>query len=111
MKLRVRSLVPRRFYPSQPPCLQKLLGMPFLLIIPRLSVYVAMLVWLITFGAMIVKIGHFCFVFGRQKLRAQREHIGQASVSADLRYLLSGARIAWKSSQREQTLRRNIRRR
>src|SRR5271166_4140418 len=48
-------------------------GMPFLLIIPRLAVYVAMLVWLITFGAMLLKIGHFCFVFGRQKLRPRRE--------------------------------------
>ena len=51
-------------------------GMPFLLIIPRLAVYIAMLGWLITFGAMLLKIGHFCFAFGRQKLRPRREHIG-----------------------------------
>jgi tellurite resistance protein TehA-like permease len=51
-------------------------GMQFLLIIPRIFVYIAMLVWLITFCAMILKIGNFCFAFGRQKLRPEREHIG-----------------------------------
>ena len=51
-------------------------GMQFLLVIPYLAVYVAMLAWLITFGAMILKIGNFCFAFGRQKLRPRRERIG-----------------------------------
>jgi len=51
-------------------------GMLFLLIIPRIFVYIAMLVWLITFSAMILKIGNFCFAFGRQKLRPRRKHIG-----------------------------------
>jgi tellurite resistance protein TehA-like permease len=51
-------------------------GMQFLLVIPYLAVYVAMLAWLITFGAMILKIGNFCFALGRQKLRPRREHMG-----------------------------------
>ena len=51
-------------------------GMQFLLIIPHIFVYIAMLVWLITFSAMILKIGRFCFAFGRQKLRPRPEHIG-----------------------------------
>jgi tellurite resistance protein TehA-like permease len=51
-------------------------GMQFLLVIPYLAVYVAMLAWLITFGAMILKIGNFCFALGRQKLRSRREHMG-----------------------------------
>jgi Acetyltransferase (GNAT) domain len=37
--------------------------------LPRLHYYRPMLVWLITFSAMILKIGHFCFAVGRQKLR------------------------------------------
>ena len=36
-------------------------GMLFLLIIPRIFVYIAMLVWLITFSAIILKIAIFCF--------------------------------------------------
>ena len=44
-------------------------GMPFLLIVPRVFVYIALLVWLTTFGAMLWKIGRLCFTFGRQKLR------------------------------------------
>lgn len=36
-------------------------GMKFLLIIPQVSVYIAMLAWLVTFGAMLFKLAHFCF--------------------------------------------------
>jgi tellurite resistance protein TehA-like permease len=42
-------------------------GMPFLLIIPRVGVYIAMLAWLITFGAMLIKLGNFCLPSGRPK--------------------------------------------
>jgi tellurite resistance protein TehA-like permease len=41
-------------------------GLPFLLIIPRLSVYVAMAAWFITFGAMLFKLGKFCLAHGRR---------------------------------------------
>jgi hypothetical protein len=51
-------------------------GMPFLLIIPRLAVYIAMLVWLITFGAMLLKLVNFCSAAGRQKLRPRRGRLG-----------------------------------
>jgi len=42
-------------------------GMPFLLIIPRIAVYIAMLAWLITFCAMLFKLGNFCLSSGRPK--------------------------------------------
>ena len=42
-------------------------GMPFLLIIPRIAVYIAMLAWLITFGAMLFKLGNFCLCSKRPK--------------------------------------------
>jgi tellurite resistance protein TehA-like permease len=43
-------------------------GMPFLLIIPRIVVYIAMLAWLITFSAMLFKLGNFCLAYGRRKI-------------------------------------------
>jgi tellurite resistance protein TehA-like permease len=50
-------------------------GMPFLLIIPRFAVYIAMLAWLITFCAMLLKLGNFCLSFGRPKTSfAKRAH-------------------------------------
>jgi tellurite resistance protein TehA-like permease len=42
-------------------------GMTFLLIIPRIAVYIAMLAWLITFGSMLFKLGNFCLSSGRPK--------------------------------------------
>ena len=42
-------------------------GMPFLLVIPRIGVYIAMLAWLITFCAMLLKLGNFCRAYGRRK--------------------------------------------
>jgi tellurite resistance protein TehA-like permease len=42
-------------------------GMPFLLIIPRIGVYIALAAWFITFGAMLFKLGSFCFAYGRRK--------------------------------------------
>jgi len=42
--------------------------MPFLLIIPRIAVYIAMLAWLITFSAMLLKLGKFCIAYGRRKI-------------------------------------------
>jgi tellurite resistance protein TehA-like permease len=47
-------------------------GMPFLLIIPRVAVYIAMLVWFITFGAMLVELGNFCSAYRRRRFRPQR---------------------------------------
>jgi tellurite resistance protein TehA-like permease len=52
-------------------------GMPFLLIIPRFAVYIAMLAWFITFSAMLFKFGNFCLTYGK-RLRSRREHISQA---------------------------------
>jgi len=50
-------------------------GMPFLLIIPRIAVYIAMLGWLITFSAMLFKLGNFCLAYGRRKTSlATRTH-------------------------------------
>jgi len=50
-------------------------GMPFLLIIPRIAVYIAMLAWFITFSAMLFKLGNFCLAYGRRKTsRATRAH-------------------------------------
>jgi tellurite resistance protein TehA-like permease len=40
-------------------------GIPFLLIIPRIFVYIAMLAWLITFGSMLLKLGKFSLAYGR----------------------------------------------
>jgi tellurite resistance protein TehA-like permease len=42
--------------------------MPFLLIIPRIAVYIAMLAWFITFSAMLLKLGKFCLAYGRRKI-------------------------------------------
>ena len=42
-------------------------GMPFLLIIPRIGVYIAMLAWLITFCSMLLKLGKFYLAYGRPK--------------------------------------------
>jgi tellurite resistance protein TehA-like permease len=42
-------------------------GMPFLLVIPRIGVYIAMLAWLITFCSMLLKLGKFCLAYGRRK--------------------------------------------
>ena len=42
-------------------------GMPFLLIIPRIAVYIAMLAWLITLSAMLFKLGSFGLSSGRPK--------------------------------------------
>jgi tellurite resistance protein TehA-like permease len=42
-------------------------GIPFLLIIPRIGVYIAMLAWLITFGAMLFKLGSFWLAYARPK--------------------------------------------
>ena len=50
-------------------------GMPFLLIIPRFAVYIAMLAWFITFSAMLFKLGNFCLTYGRRKTSlATRAH-------------------------------------
>ncbi len=43
-------------------------GIPFLLIIPRIAVYLAMLTWLITFSAMLFKLGSFYLCSGRRKI-------------------------------------------
>jgi tellurite resistance protein TehA-like permease len=43
-------------------------GIPFLLIIPRIFVYIAMLAWLITFGSMLLKLGKFSLAYGRRKI-------------------------------------------
>jgi tellurite resistance protein TehA-like permease len=51
-------------------------GMPFLLIIPRMAVYIAMLVWFITFSGMLLKLGNFCSASGRAKTAPRRERIG-----------------------------------
>jgi tellurite resistance protein TehA-like permease len=49
--------------------------MPFLLIIPRIAVYIAMLAWFITFSAMLLKLGKFCLAYGRRKIAlATRAH-------------------------------------
>jgi tellurite resistance protein TehA-like permease len=42
-------------------------GMHFLLIIPRIGVHVALLAWLITFGAMVFKLGNFCLAYRQRK--------------------------------------------
>ena len=42
-------------------------GMQFLLIIPRIAVYIAMLAWFITFSAMFFKLGNFCLAYRRRK--------------------------------------------
>ena len=42
-------------------------GMPFLLIIPRIFVYIAMFAWCITFGGMLFKLGNFCVSSRRSK--------------------------------------------
>jgi tellurite resistance protein TehA-like permease len=42
-------------------------GMLFLLIIPRIAVYIAMLAWFITFSAMLSKLGNFCLANRRRK--------------------------------------------
>jgi hypothetical protein len=41
-----------------------------------MAVYIAMLVWFITFSAMLLKLGNFSSAFARQKLRPRRERIG-----------------------------------
>ena len=51
------------------------IGLSFLLIIPRIAVYIAMLAWFITFSAMLLKLGKFCLAFGRRKISvASRAH-------------------------------------
>jgi tellurite resistance protein TehA-like permease len=46
-------------------------GMRFLLVIPHIAVYIAMLAWLVTFGAMLLKLGKFCLSSGTDiKLRS-----------------------------------------
>jgi hypothetical protein len=51
------------------------MGLPFLLIIPRIAVYIAMLAWFITFSAMLLKLGKFCLAYGRRKISlATRAH-------------------------------------
>jgi tellurite resistance protein TehA-like permease len=42
-------------------------GMSFLLVIPRIGVYIAMLAWLITFCGMLLKLGNFLLEYGRRK--------------------------------------------
>jgi tellurite resistance protein TehA-like permease len=42
-------------------------GMTFLLIIPQIAVYIAVLAWLVTFCSMLFKLGNFCFSAGRMK--------------------------------------------
>ena len=42
-------------------------GIPFLLIIPRIFVYIAMLAWLITVCSMLLKLGKLCLAYGRPK--------------------------------------------
>ena len=42
-------------------------GIPFLLIIPRIFVYIAMLAWLITFCSMLLKLGKFYLTYGGRK--------------------------------------------
>jgi tellurite resistance protein TehA-like permease len=42
-------------------------GVTFLLVIPRIAVYIAMFAWLITFGSMLFKLGNFCLSSGRPK--------------------------------------------
>jgi len=42
-------------------------GMTFLLIIPRIGVYIATLAWLVTFGSMLFKLGNFYLTSGRLK--------------------------------------------
>jgi hypothetical protein len=42
-------------------------GMRFLLIIPHMAVYIAILAWVITFVAMLFKLGNFYLSSGRQK--------------------------------------------
>ena len=50
-------------------------GIPFLLIIPRIAVYIAMLAWFITFSAMFLKFGNFCLAYRRRKASlATRAH-------------------------------------
>jgi len=50
-------------------------GMPFLLIIPRIFVYIAMFAWCITFGGMLFKLGNFCVSSRRSKTSlATRTH-------------------------------------
>jgi tellurite resistance protein TehA-like permease len=50
-------------------------GMPFLLIIPRIAVYIAILAWLITLSAMLFKLGSFGLFSGRPKTSpATRAH-------------------------------------
>ena len=50
-------------------------GMPFLLIIPCIAVYIAMLAWFITSSAMLLKLGKFCLAYGRRKTSlATRTH-------------------------------------
>ena len=44
------------------------IGLPFLLIIPRIAVYIAMLAWFITLSAMLLKLGKFCIAYGRRKI-------------------------------------------
>jgi hypothetical protein len=41
--------------------------MTFLLIIPRIAVYIAIFAWLITFGSMFFKLGNFYLSSGRPK--------------------------------------------
>jgi tellurite resistance protein TehA-like permease len=42
-------------------------GMTFLLIIPHIAVYIAMLAWFITFTAMLFKLGKFSLTYARRK--------------------------------------------
>jgi tellurite resistance protein TehA-like permease len=56
------SLVfPLGMYPVATSAFANATGMDFLLFIPHIVVYIAMLAWLITFGAMLFKLAHFCF--------------------------------------------------
>jgi tellurite resistance protein TehA-like permease len=47
-------------------------GLPFLLIIPHIGVYVAMLTWLMTFGAMVFKLGKYCLSYQGRKSSSTR---------------------------------------
>ena len=51
------------------------IGLPFLLIIPRIAVYIAMLAWFITFSAMLFKLGNCFLAYRRRKIAlATRVH-------------------------------------
>jgi tellurite resistance protein TehA-like permease len=63
-----RSLVfPLGMYTVATFILANATGMTFLLIIPQIGVYIAMLAWLATFGSMLFKLGNFYLTSGRLK--------------------------------------------